>query len=57
MYRTSHNPCKEMNSKMASSKIVNGESGNGERGTGNGERGTGNGERGTGNGERGTGNL
>ena len=33
----------------ASSKMGNGESGNGERGTGNGERGTGNGERGTGN--------
>ena len=40
-------------SKMASSKIENGEwgTGNGERGTGNGERGTGNGERGMGNGE------
>ena len=33
-------------SKMAISKIGNGESRNGERGTGNGERGTGNGERG-----------
>ena len=37
---------------MATFKIRNGESGNGNRnGNGNGERGTGNGERGTGNGE------
>ena len=35
--------------RRAISKIGNGESRNGERGTGNGERGTGNGEWGTGN--------
>ena len=49
--------CVARASEMAISKIGNGESRNGERGTGNGERGTGNGERGTGNGEWGTENL